>query len=81
MAKEVITTDQLKYYRLVAENDDRSKERWQKNFSWYPGRQNIEFSRVAQIYCDSRHTYGDETFMKYAQRKRLHNKYTTTVKH
>ncbi|KAH8299934.1 hypothetical protein KR044_007552, partial [Drosophila immigrans] len=73
--------DQLKYYRLISKTDDRSKERWQKCFSWYPGRQNIEFNRVAQIYCDSRHTYGDEAFMKYAQQKRLNNKHTITISH
>ncbi|KAL7736596.1 hypothetical protein ACLKA6_015234 [Drosophila palustris] len=79
MAKEVITTDQLKYYRLVSNNDQRSKDRWTKCFSWYPGRQKIEFSRIPQIYCDSRHRYGDEVFMKYARSKRLNNKHTITI--
>lgn len=79
MAKEVITTDQLKYYRLVSNNDQRSKDRWTKCFSWYPGRQNIEFSRIPQIYCDSRHRYGDELFLKYARSKRLNNKHTIVI--
>jgi len=81
MAKEVITTDQLKYYRLVSNNDEKSKDRWIKCFSWYPIRQNKDFGRVAQIYCDSRHRYGDELFFKYAFRKRLNNKHTISVTH
>ncbi|KAH8370027.1 hypothetical protein KR093_001939 [Drosophila rubida] len=80
MAKEVITTDQLKYFRLVSKTDDISRERWLETFSWYPSRQITEFSRVAQIYCDSRHTYGDEIFLKYAQRRRLNSKHSITVR-
>ncbi|EDW60066.1 uncharacterized protein [Drosophila virilis] len=75
MPLEVITTDQLKYHRLVANKDSQSRDRWQKCFSWYPGRQNIEFNRVGQIYCESHHIYGDEAFEKYARRQRLNKKH------
>ncbi|EDW01610.1 GH20359 [Drosophila grimshawi] len=65
MPLDVITADQLKYHRLVANKDGASKDRWQKTFSWCPGRQNIDFNRVAQIYCDSYSRYGEEAIMKY----------------
>ncbi|TDG47701.1 hypothetical protein AWZ03_005845 [Drosophila navojoa] len=71
MPIDVITTDNLKYHRLVASKDTKTSDRWQKLFSWYPGRQNIEFSRIAQIYCESQHRYGQDIFLKYARERRL----------
>ncbi|KAH8413725.1 hypothetical protein KR222_004985, partial [Zaprionus bogoriensis] len=78
MAKEVITTDQLKYFRLVAAKDRDSGERWKDAFNWYAVRQNIDFGRVAQIYCDCYHRYGIEFFKKYAQLHRLNKKHSYT---
>ncbi|ALC41916.1 CG34106, partial [Drosophila busckii] len=72
---EVITTDQLKYRRLVASKDLRFKNRYDKLFSWYPEQQEIEYSRIREIYCESRQQYGDEQFDKFATRERLNDKH------
>lgn len=76
MTKEIITTDQVKFIRLIGRKDTEFGEKWSKFFSWYPVRQNIDFQRVAQIYADSVHRYGREEFMKYAFMHRLNKKHT-----
>lgn len=76
MPKPIITTDEVKFIRLIARKDTEFSYKYSKFFSWYPVRQNIDFGRVAQIYADAVHRYGREEFEKYAFRHKLNKKHT-----
>ncbi|XP_017146064.2 uncharacterized protein LOC108158335 [Drosophila miranda] len=53
-------------------------EQWKEQLSWYPQMQDFLYGRVPQIYLESRQMYGDEHFLRYARRHRLHQKHTVT---
>ncbi|XP_022228770.1 uncharacterized protein LOC111078410 [Drosophila obscura] len=53
-------------------------DQWKERLSWYPQMQASLYGRVPQIYLESRQMYGDEHFLRYARRHRLHKKHTVT---
>eukprot|EP00099_Drosophila_melanogaster_P001568 NP_001097170.1 uncharacterized protein Dmel_CG34169 [Drosophila melanogaster] len=73
---EVIFVDQLKHFRVVASQIDKTRITWEKNSAWFADAQRENYSRYASIYAESRETYGDKMYGYYARRNRLRSEYS-----
>ncbi|KAI8043068.1 uncharacterized protein LOC128261684 [Drosophila gunungcola] len=68
---EIIFVDQLKHFRVVASQIQKTRNDWQKYSSWFSDAQKENYSQLASVYAESLEKYGDEKFGYYAKRIRL----------
>ncbi|XP_017086587.2 uncharacterized protein LOC108118421 [Drosophila eugracilis] len=77
---EVVFEDQLKHYRVVAKQIDKTREYCQKNWSWFPEAQRKYYSQYGLLYAQSREKYGDKIYGHYAKRNRLRSEFRSESK-
>ncbi|KMY90655.1 uncharacterized protein LOC27209436 [Drosophila simulans] len=77
---EVIFVDQLKHFRVVASQIDKTRTNWEKSSAWFADAQREYYSRYGSIYAECRKTYGDKMYGYYARRNRLRSEYCVKSK-
>ncbi|EDV37219.1 uncharacterized protein Dana_GF11537 [Drosophila ananassae] len=78
MPADIVTTEQLRYQLAFIHRMDMSTRGWLQRFSWFPKMQECHYTRIDQIYLESRQQYGDKHFERYGLRRRLSKKFMPT---